>query len=611
MHDQNINVKNSSCGKTQTRATTRQNDNSNGNGRLNRNTSSTRRTNNSSNKLEVFTEFDLDEGASTGGSSERKSQSQSTESCVQMKCRAKLDISKGSSCTNGQGSARSVKSRSKGSRKTNENTKNISSNVKVVEAQNGSQSLKGKGNCVGKEEGVSTHPKWQSKANLKLGQVVSKNSKSAQNSKVSQVKTVSPKQSEVEEAKMSTQKGKLSPKIISTKTSPNQDSMVVERKRKLDSGTQTAEPEILSKMAKKQIYFSIQTETSAQRSKGLDNNQPKEEISTSTLAGSCEQNTDSKQELDLELCASREEYASDDRPTTYTDLHLMDSSEKAPFLSTLLVSSDHQDIAVDKILETERKTEENLPELNDNREQKFNDRNSDQDQTVEMSVEESNTPCTTPVKRSARISERRLRQKFNDEVFDKSLWITSPSKSQRRLNLGMRTNSVMAKKSVKHNGMTANQRSSAKCTEQSTAAKPVATVKSNNKSRSRTKHMHARIKFTPLHPRTSSAKLNTDIASEQCRISVGDIVWGKVHGHPWWPGRVLAVSGNTGGTGLVSRDAHVAWFGSNTSSIMAAHELAAFTANFKKRFRRNKRGPYRTAVHEAQEAAKALEGVNS
>ena len=27
------------------------------------------------------------------------------------------------------------------------------------------------------------------------------------------------------------------------------------------------------------------------------------------------------------------------------------------------------------------------------------------------------------------------------------------------------------------------------------------------------------------------------------KFAIGDLVWGKVRGHPWWPGVVTAVSG--------------------------------------------------------------------
>ena len=93
-------------------------------------------------------------------------------------------------------------------------------------------------------------------------------------------------------------------------------------------------------------------------------------------------------------------------------------------------------------------------------------------------------------------------------------------------------------------------------------------------------------------------------------VSVGDIVWGKVHGHPWWPGKVLAISGirNEDSKNLWDRDAHVSWFGSNTSSIMRLHGLQLFLPNFAKRHKRHKKGFYRVAVRQAEEALQAMSG---
>ena len=102
-----------------------------------------------------------------------------------------------------------------------------------------------------------------------------------------------------------------------------------------------------------------------------------------------------------------------------------------------------------------------------------------------------------------------------------------------------------------------------------------------------------------LKPETATGHKSTP-------VSVGDIVWGKVHGHPWWPGKVLAVGGirNDGSDNPWDRDAHVSWFGSSTSSIMHLHALQLFVPNFAKRHKRQKKGCYRVAVRQAQEAVK-------
>ncbi|RVE48882.1 hypothetical protein evm_006452 [Chilo suppressalis] len=83
------------------------------------------------------------------------------------------------------------------------------------------------------------------------------------------------------------------------------------------------------------------------------------------------------------------------------------------------------------------------------------------------------------------------------------------------------------------------------------------------------------------------------------RVSPGDVVWGKVVGFPWWPGRVLSVT-------PTSR-AHVAWYASTTSSLMPCDSLSPFLEDYKIRFNKKKRGPYKEAVKQATIEAKRNE----
>lgn len=65
----------------------------------------------------------------------------------------------------------------------------------------------------------------------------------------------------------------------------------------------------------------------------------------------------------------------------------------------------------------------------------------------------------------------------------------------------------------------------------------------------------------------------TGVGGRLLRVSPGDIVWGKVVGFPWWPGRVLSVT-------PTSR-AHVAWYASTTSSQMPCDSLSPFLEDYK------------------------------
>lgn len=111
-------------------------------------------------------------------------------------------------------------------------------------------------------------------------------------------------------------------------------------------------------------------------------------------------------------------------------------------------------------------------------------------------------------------------------------------------------------------------------------------------------------KVKPLMMRISThnvKKCALDIGRE---MSVGDIVWGKIHGFPWWPGKVLALTVSQRDNGAVlNQQAHVSWFGSSTSSYMPCNQLTPFLDDFKIRFNKKKRGPYKEAIKQAMHEA--------
>ncbi|KAM7397379.1 hypothetical protein PAMA_005605 [Pampus argenteus] len=91
-------------------------------------------------------------------------------------------------------------------------------------------------------------------------------------------------------------------------------------------------------------------------------------------------------------------------------------------------------------------------------------------------------------------------------------------------------------------------------------------------------------------------------------VCVGDIVWAKIYGFPWWPARVLGITvARHGDTGLaVRQEARVSWFGSPTTSFLLLSQLSPFLESFQSRFDRKRKGPYRRAIAEAASAAKQL-----
>ena len=90
-------------------------------------------------------------------------------------------------------------------------------------------------------------------------------------------------------------------------------------------------------------------------------------------------------------------------------------------------------------------------------------------------------------------------------------------------------------------------------------------------------------------------------------IRNGDIIWGKIMGYGWWPGRVLSDSQSSQPE---NRRVFCTWFGSNTNSIMNVGELEIFLPNFEKRFdvRRNSNS-YTKAVVQAQHCCRKKYGV--
>ncbi|XP_069824857.1 PWWP domain-containing protein 2A [Dendropsophus ebraccatus] len=90
-------------------------------------------------------------------------------------------------------------------------------------------------------------------------------------------------------------------------------------------------------------------------------------------------------------------------------------------------------------------------------------------------------------------------------------------------------------------------------------------------------------------------------------ICVGDIVWAKIYGFPWWPARILTITVSRKDNGLLVRqEASIAWFGSPTTSFLALSQLSPFLENFQSRFNKKRKGLYRKAITEAAKAAKQL-----
>ncbi|XP_033109730.1 PWWP domain-containing protein 2A-like [Anneissia japonica] len=90
-------------------------------------------------------------------------------------------------------------------------------------------------------------------------------------------------------------------------------------------------------------------------------------------------------------------------------------------------------------------------------------------------------------------------------------------------------------------------------------------------------------------------------------MCIGDVIWGKIVGFPWWPGRVVRmnVSRQDNGT-VVNQEALIKWFAANTISYINVEKLFPFLQYYNSRYNRKKRGVYKEAVKMANVEALAL-----
>lgn len=111
----------------------------------------------------------------------------------------------------------------------------------------------------------------------------------------------------------------------------------------------------------------------------------------------------------------------------------------------------------------------------------------------------------------------------------------------------------------------------------------------------------------PLTVRLHTQSVSKCVTEDGRTVAVGDIVWGKIHGFPWWPARVLDINLSQKENGEPSwREAKVSWFGSPTTSFLSVSKLSPFSEFFKLRFNRKKKGMYRKAITEAAKAVEHL-----
>ncbi|KAL4631305.1 PWWP domain-containing protein 2A-like [Arapaima gigas] len=111
----------------------------------------------------------------------------------------------------------------------------------------------------------------------------------------------------------------------------------------------------------------------------------------------------------------------------------------------------------------------------------------------------------------------------------------------------------------------------------------------------------------PLKTAVFSKNVSKCVTADGRTICVGDIVWAKIYGFPWWPARILVITVSRKDNGLLVRqEARISWFGSPTTSYLALSQVTPFLENFQSRFDKKRKGLYRKAIAEAAKAAKQL-----
>uniref|UniRef100_A0A8W4FEP0 PWWP domain-containing protein n=1 Tax=Sus scrofa TaxID=9823 RepID=A0A8W4FEP0_PIG len=97
-----------------------------------------------------------------------------------------------------------------------------------------------------------------------------------------------------------------------------------------------------------------------------------------------------------------------------------------------------------------------------------------------------------------------------------------------------------------------------------------------------------------LKMKVFSKNISKCITPDGRTICIGDIVWTKIYGFPWWPASILTIT--------VS---HISWFGSPTS-FLALSKFSPFLENFQSCFNKKRKGLYHKGIAEAAKAAKQL-----
>ncbi|XP_074571076.1 PWWP domain-containing protein 1-like [Curcuma longa] len=94
-------------------------------------------------------------------------------------------------------------------------------------------------------------------------------------------------------------------------------------------------------------------------------------------------------------------------------------------------------------------------------------------------------------------------------------------------------------------------------------------------------------------------------------FELGDMVWGKVKSHPWWPGYLFNEALASSSVRRTRRDGHVlvAFFGDSSYGWFDPSELVPFDSHYEEKFKQTALRPFVKAVEEATDEASRREAL--
>ncbi|KAF9680310.1 hypothetical protein SADUNF_Sadunf06G0107900 [Salix dunnii] len=97
----------------------------------------------------------------------------------------------------------------------------------------------------------------------------------------------------------------------------------------------------------------------------------------------------------------------------------------------------------------------------------------------------------------------------------------------------------------------------------------------------------------------ATSDVNTKMASKEAGLSVGDLVWGKVRSHPWWPGQVFGRSdASKKAKKYFKKDSYlIAYFGDQTFAWNEVSKIKPFRCNFSQLEKQSNLEDFHDAVH--------------